>query len=219
MTRLAPSIASAPLVAVEEVDASFAASTQGAVASSPRPSASAFDADVTALYREHANKVALWARRLLGPRGDVEDALQEVFLIAHRRLHEYRGDAKITTWLHEITFRVTQNQRRKLRWARWLRLTPTVEEGTADLRTPLDALESRRACELAYHILDTLPERERTALVLFEIDGLPADEISAITGCTVGTVWVQLSRARQRLRKAFAQLEEKAHNSNERGTP
>src|SRR5206468_229623 len=84
---------------------------------------------------------SLWARRLLGPGGDVEDAMQEVFLVAYRRLPEYRGDAKITTWLHEITFRVTQNQRRKLRLARWLRLTPALIEGSSDSQNPLRALE------------------------------------------------------------------------------
>ncbi|HEX9294676.1 MAG TPA: sigma-70 family RNA polymerase sigma factor [Polyangiaceae bacterium] len=215
---LVRSIVSGPLVDAEEVDGPFSGVTQDGMAPGERPADAALN--LADLYRDHATKVALWARRLLGPAGDVEDALQEVFLIAHRRLHEYRGDAKITTWLHEITFRVTQNQRRKRRWARWLRFNPALEEGTADQRTPLHALESRRACELAYRILDTLPEGERTALILFEIDGLPADEISSVTGCTVGTVWVQLSRARQRLRKAFARVEGPSPlNQRRGGTP
>jgi RNA polymerase sigma-70 factor (ECF subfamily) len=168
------------------------------------------------IYREHAGTVALWARRLLGPQGDVEDVLQEVFLVVHRRLPEYRGEAKITTWLHEITFRVTQNHRRKQRFTRWLRLTPSIETDRADTHTPLDALEARRACELAYRAFDKLPESERTALILFEVDGLPVDEIAAITGHTVGTVWVQLSRGRQHFRKAFARLElSSAHEGGE----
>src|SRR5205085_6124485 len=112
------------------------------------------------------------------------------------------------TWLHEITFRVAQNQRRKLRLTRSLRFTPSIERGPADTRTPLHALETRRACAIAYRALDKLPEAERTALILFEVDGLPADEIAAITGNSVGTVWVQLSRGRQRFRKVYERLEQ-----------
>ena len=169
------------------------------------------------IYREHAAKVAQWARRLLGPGGDVEDALQEVFLVAYRRLPEYRGDAKVTTWLHEITFRVTQNQRRKLRFARWLLLTPALIEGSSDSQNPLRALEARRQCDLLYRMIDSLPEAERTALILFEIDGLPAEEISAITGRKAATVWVQLSRGRQRLREEFARLERAQALASNRG--
>jgi RNA polymerase sigma-70 factor (ECF subfamily) len=172
-----------------------------------RPSGNAKALTLDDIYREHAAKVAIWARRLLGPGAEVEDVLQEVFLVAHRRLHEYRAEAKIGTWLHEITFRVTQNYRRKNRLAQWLRLAPPVEQGPSDDRTPLHALESRRAVEHAYRALDRLPEAERTALIMFEIDGLPADEISAITGRTVGTVWVQISRGRQKFRAEFARLD------------
>jgi RNA polymerase sigma-70 factor (ECF subfamily) len=192
-------------VTVEHVHDAFGAESPD---TTERPERVASALDVTLIYREHAAKVALWARRLLGPDGDVEDALQEVFLVVHRRLDEYRGDAKITTWLHEITFRVTQNQRRKIRFTRWLPFTQRIENTAADSLTPLHALESRRASELAYRALDKLPESERTALILFEIDGLPAEEISAITGHTVGTVWVQLSRGRKKFRAAFARLEE-----------
>jgi RNA polymerase sigma-70 factor (ECF subfamily) len=164
--------------------------------------------DLVRIYRDHAARVAVWARHLLGPHGDVEDVVQEVFIVVHRRLHEFRGEAKITTWLHEITFRVTQNQRRRMRIARWLDLTPFADSLPVDERTPFDDLEARRACQLAYRALDKLPESERTALVLYEIDGLGAEEIAAITGHTVGSVWMQLSRARQRLRKVFVHLEQ-----------
>ena len=68
------------------------------------------------------------SREMLPRRSDAEDALQEVFLVVHRRLHEYRGHAKISTWLHEITFRVTQNQRRKQRIRRWLPIAPSMDD-------------------------------------------------------------------------------------------
>src|SRR3954470_14700731 len=76
--------------------------------------------DVGALYRRHADDVARWAGRLMGHSGDVEDVVHQVFLVAQRRLPEFRGEAKVTTWLHEITIRVVQEARRRQRaWWRW----------------------------------------------------------------------------------------------------
>ena len=158
--------------------------------------------DLGRIYREHAGRVARWAERLLGPRGDVDDALHEVFLVAHRRLPEFRGEAEVTTWLYAITLRVVRDMRRKARWRRWLRLGPEdSDHAPTQTPSPLQVLEGRRAAELTYAILDKLPEAERSALILFELEGLAGEEIAALTGEAVGTVFVRLHRARARFRK------------------
>src|SRR5262245_22385728 len=71
--------------------------------------------NVNELYREYAPQVARWAERWLGPSSDLEDVVHDVFLVAHRRRNEWRGDAQTTTWLYEITLRVTQARRRARR--------------------------------------------------------------------------------------------------------
>jgi RNA polymerase sigma-70 factor (ECF subfamily) len=165
--------------------------------------------DLGAIYRAHAASVSRWARRLLGPGGDVDDLVHEVFLVAQRRLREFRGDARITTWLYAITVRIALDRRRRERWRRWwpLGAEAGTREVAADAPTPLEALESRRAAELTYRILDRLSERDRTALILFELEGLSGDEIAAITGQRVGSVWVRLHRARTRFLAALAAAE------------
>jgi RNA polymerase sigma-70 factor (ECF subfamily) len=163
--------------------------------------------DLARLYRDHAADVTRWARRLQGPHGDVEDVLQEVFLVAHRRLPEWRGEARISTWLYAITVRVVQEQRRKGHWRRWLGLAPLAPE--APPPTPLEAVESRRATEVTYQLLDTLPEAERSALILFELEGLSGEQLAALTGEAVGTIWVRLHRARARFRKAYLAWEQR----------
>src|SRR5437667_3232853 len=75
--------------------------------------------DVGTIYRQHADDVARWARRLGGPDIDVEDVVHEVFLVVQRRVAEWRGEARITTWLYEIAFRVVRDRRRRWRWRRW----------------------------------------------------------------------------------------------------
>ena len=158
--------------------------------------------DLDSLYRAHAPTVARWASRLAGPDADVEDLVHEIFLVAGRRLPEFRGDAKVTTWLYRITERIALGDRRRDRFRRWFARTRAVEiqrSFSPSQPTPLDALERQQAAESAYRILDRLPDKYRTVLILFELEEMSGEEIAALTGLKPATVWVQLHRARRRL--------------------
>ena len=154
--------------------------------------------DLETLYRRHGQTVARWARRLAGPSCDIEDLVHEVFLIAQRKLPGFRGEAKITTWLYRVTENVVRHQRRKDRWRRWLGGSANeVGDLVASSRpTPVEELERRQASELVYRILDGMNERYRTLVILFEIEGTPAEEIAELMGMKIGTLWVALHRAR-----------------------
>ena len=160
---------------------------------------------VEAVYRAHARTVARWARRLLGPCADYEDIVHEVFLVVERRLSEFRGDAAITTWLYEITIRVVQNARKRAR--RWSWLTgrghyqgqgESAEVLPGASRDPEVELEAREQTRLLYQLLDELSESQRTVLILFELEGMSGSQIAEITGASVSTIWVRLSRARRK---------------------
>jgi RNA polymerase sigma-70 factor (ECF subfamily) len=153
------------------------------------------------LYRAHAPAVARWAAKLAGPCADVEDLVHEIFLVARRRLPEFRGDAKVTTWLYRITERVALDSRRKDRVRRWFPLLRQTEiEGTMSPPhlTPVDELERRQSTETVYRILDRMPDKYRTVIILFELEELSGEEIAALTGLKLATVWVHLHRARAR---------------------
>jgi RNA polymerase sigma-70 factor (ECF subfamily) len=153
------------------------------------------------LYREHAARVARWARHLGGPLLDVDDLVQEIFLVAQRRLPEFRGDGQLSTWLYRITERVVFAARRKDRFRRWWSRTRRTEVeqvlGRARL-TPVEELERRQASELVYRLLDRIPETYRRIIVLFELEELSGEEIARLTGMNVATVWVRLHRGRAR---------------------
>jgi RNA polymerase sigma-70 factor (ECF subfamily) len=152
-----------------------------------------------ALYRAHATTVARWATHLGGPRVDVEDAVHEVFLVVSERLAEFRGDAKITTWLYRITERVVRGARRRERVRSWLTFVRRgdVERSLAPPRpSPVEELERRQSRDVVYRILDRLAEKYRRVLVLFELEELSGEEIAALTGVKLATVWVHLHRAR-----------------------
>jgi RNA polymerase sigma-70 factor, ECF subfamily len=154
--------------------------------------------DVDALYRAHAQRVACWAARLAGPSLDVEDLVQEVFLTVHRLLPSFRGEARVTTWMFRITENVVRHRRRKERFRRWLGGSSTDVAGhvPSPRPTPVEELERRQAAETVYRVLDTLPEKYRTVLVLFELEEYSGEEIAQLTGQKLATVWVWLHRAR-----------------------
>ena len=82
--------------------------------------ADAFAPDVGSLYRKYAAKVGRWAARLGGPSIEVDDVVQEVFLVAKRRLGSFRSDGggSVTTWLFRATDRIVKATRRKQRLRR-----------------------------------------------------------------------------------------------------
>ncbi|MES1209305.1 MAG: sigma-70 family RNA polymerase sigma factor [Pseudomonadota bacterium] len=176
------------------------------------------DADLESVYKRHGAQVSRWAARLAGPGLDIEDIVHDVFLVVQRRLLEFRGDARITTWLYEITVRVVQARRRRMRRQQWLRplrsavdraAVPSENDIPDEGISALEALERRQASALLYRFLDELDEKYRTAVVLFELEGLPCQEIAAITGTSVTNVWVRVSRGREKLIRAFAKSEAK----------
>jgi RNA polymerase sigma-70 factor (ECF subfamily) len=167
------------------------------------------------VYRAHAKTVARWAMRLLGPSGDFEDVVQDVFLVVRRRLPGFRGEAEITTWLYEITVRVVQDWRRRARWWSWVTgrgQSPSRGQATfvptAEMpKDPLALLEARERTRLLYRLLDELGEVHRTTFILFELEGLSGEQIAAITDTRISTVWVRLSRARRKFIERMRALE------------
>lgn len=169
------------------------------------------------VYRAHAKTVSRWASRLLGPGGDCEDVVQEVFIVVRHKLPRFDGAAEITTWLYEITVRVVQDWRRRRRWWSWVtgrgpspsrsraQTPPSLPGGGA--HDPVPRLEGRERVLRFYRILDRLPEVYRTTFILFEVEGLSGERIAEITGARLGTVWVRLARARRTFIQRMRQLE------------
>jgi len=170
--------------------------------------------DPASVYRRHAARVSRWAARLAGPGFDVDDIVHDVFLVALRKLPEFRGEAQVSTWLHEITIRVVHTHRRRRRRRAWLwpfggARTPEAEVAEVADRnaTPAEALERKQAALRLYRILEQLDEKYRTAVVLFELEGLPCSEIAVLTGTTLANTWARVSRGREKLIEAFARWE------------
>ena len=172
-----------------------------------------------------AARVLRWAELLLGPTGDASDVAHDVFIVVQRKLPAWRPGAPMTTWLYAITVRIAQEHRRRSRRWSWFRartgpagqradwlagLTAGPEHG----RDPHADLEGRRAAEVLYAVLGQLPEKHRTALILFELDGLTAEQIAAITGTTVANVWARISRGRKQFVRQYLAQEDGSENGS-----
>src|SRR4051812_36054421 len=130
------------------------------------------------VYGEHFRFVWRSLRRLGVREADVADAVQDVFIVVHRKLAEFEGRAKITTWLYGISFRVARD-RRRLAEARRARAEESELDDHADERVDVAAeVERRQGLAVLDAILDELPLDQRAVFTLFELDGMKGEEIA-----------------------------------------
>jgi len=156
----------------------------------PAVSERSFD-DLVAL---HQQKVLRTAYRLLGRVEDAQDAAQEVFLRLLKNLHRIDGDPQ--AWLYRVTVNVCNDQHR--RRPAVMELDDHFADAAPNAEHAL-AMEERK--RLLAEGLRTLPERERAAVVLRDIEGLSTREVAAILGVEEVTVRSQISMARVKLAK------------------
>jgi RNA polymerase sigma-70 factor, ECF subfamily len=157
-------------------------------------------------YRDHAAQVARWAARLGALDSDLEDVVQEVFLVVDRKWRRLDREGNFTSWLFQITRKVVANQRRRLRWRRlWSggdQLASVPWEGPA----PDVELQRRATIALFQRALDRLPEKQRAVFVLYELDGMSTPAIAELMQRKLSTVKVQLARAREHFIAGYERL-------------
>jgi len=160
--------------------------------------------DAEALFRRHAAWTARYVTQL-GFRGqDVEDIVQETFLVAHRRGGFLEGPAKPTTWLAQIALRVGMAQRRSTRRAPVA--DEHIERAPSSTADPLSGAMSSQALANTQRALDTLPMDQRALFVLFEIEGESCEALAQAFGVPIGTVYSRLHRARAEFLQEYRRL-------------
>jgi RNA polymerase sigma-70 factor (ECF subfamily) len=128
----------------------------------------------------------------------LEDVVQEVFVIVHRRLHEFEGRAALTTWLFAIARRIALAQRR-----RGGRTEPLADdpEGNADT---FAAVSRAEAAALVGSILDTMAEEKRIVFALVELEQLSVPEVARVLDINLNTAYSRLRLARKHFEHALA---------------
>lgn len=151
------------------------------------------------IYDEYVDYVAHHVGRLLGPRAEVEDAVQEVFVRVHRSLPNYRGDCRFSTWLYRVTRNVAidhlRARKKTVSLDDWRPLRAT---GSAWKR-----LEARDQLRGLYAAIEKLGLEYREAFILYEVEGLKLREIAELTDTPIGTVASRVRRSREQLRQVL----------------
>ncbi|HEY3498418.1 MAG TPA: sigma-70 family RNA polymerase sigma factor [Polyangiaceae bacterium] len=160
---------------------------------------------VAEIHARHADFVWRSLQRLGVRPADLEDALQEVFIVVFRRLETFDHRARLTTWLFGICLRVASAQRNRayVRRERSGAEPDLLEHGADSEAQGLDdpervLLENEARAELE-RLLDLLPPEKRATVVMFELEGMSAPEIAELTDVPVSTVYSRLGSARAEL--------------------
>lgn len=164
----------------------------------PPPSESSDVVGVDRLFREHAAFVSAFLRRLGVVEASVDDAVQEVFLVAHTRGGYRPGPASARTWLGAITIRVAANARRSRQRRRETgdeRLLESQSTSTA----PDVVVEQRQELVHVEQALNEMSELHRLVFLRFAVAGHSCDDIAQSMGVPTGTVYSRLHAARHHL--------------------
>ncbi len=156
------------------------------------------------LLERHEPQIYRFALRMCGAQEAARDVLQETLLAAFKGLRDFRGDARLSTWLFQVarSFCIKENRKRAGEPAVHEALdAPAAEELAADAaREPDVVAHAREVGAVLKAALAALPEEQREVIVLKDVHGLPVEEVANVVGESVAATKSRLHRARLALR-------------------
>ncbi len=161
-----------------------------------------------AIYEAHFDFVWRSVRRLGVPERQLDDAVQDVFVVVHRRLSGFEGRSSVRTWLFGIALRVARDHRRAI--SRRGEHEPLVEEPADDRIDPPDEQTAKvQALAVLDRFLARLDEDKRAVFILAELEEMTAPEIAEALSINVNTVYSRLRAARKAFDDAVKRLRAK----------
>ena len=148
------------------------------------------------LYHRFRRPVAANLYRVLGDRTDLDDLVQEVFVIAFRGLDTFRGDARLSTWLYRICLNAIHDHR-----SRSAKRSATALDDVAEPADPRDRIAEQELSAALQDALSQIDETYRTAVLLYDVLGRSYAEIAEVLAVPEGTVKSRIYRGRVELAK------------------
>lgn len=155
------------------------------------------------LVSRYRRKLLRYIEPLVMNASEGEDVVQDAFLAAYRALHTFRGDSTFATWLYRIAI----NKAKNLRAQSFRRLPSNRGEGedlmddpvsgVVVVETPETIFERDELLNIVSSALDQLPNEQREAFLLLELEGLSYEQIAALMRSPIGTVRSRVHRARE----------------------
>jgi RNA polymerase sigma-70 factor, ECF subfamily len=155
------------------------------------------------LYRQHATRLYNLAYRMGGGPTEADDLLQDIFLLAYRKLESFRGDSSLGTWLYRLAMNHCLDVLRS-RQARMGQQTDSLDEEGAPEVAAAPAIGAVKRIDLE-RAIETLPPACRAAFLLHDVEGFGHEEVGSILGISEGTSKSQVHKARLRIRQYLTQ--------------
>lgn len=167
------------------------------------------------IVRRYQKKVYNTTYRIMGNPEDASDLAQEAFIRIYRSLRNFQGKSSFSTWLFTVTTNVCRDELRKRQ--RRLKVQSlseplefedgNVEREIADESMAPEVISlHRELTDEIQAVIETLPDEQKEAIVLRELQGFSYEEIAEITGVSLGTVKSRISRGRQNMKKELSVL-------------
>ena len=165
-------------------------------------------------YADHFALVFRGLKRLGVCDSALEDAIQDVFLVVHRRWADFEARSELKTWVYGIVVRVAKDYRRsEARRSRRVRRFAELSASEPDGELPSDHAERREAHRLLYQALAELGDEERALIVLVELEELSLREAASALNLQLRTCQRRLKRARQIFEARVSELASTTHRA------
>jgi RNA polymerase sigma-70 factor (ECF subfamily) len=161
-------------------------------------------AAVAQLFDRFHQRVTRYLSRVIGNGADVEDLLQATFLEIARGKSRYDGRSSVSTWLLGIATNLVRHHLRSQSRRRGL-LAAVASEPVQAEPSSAEAVDARLALRRVEDLLSALPNEQRLAFVLCEVEGLRAGDAARLLDTTESAVWKRVSEVRKAVRKALAE--------------
>jgi RNA polymerase sigma-70 factor (ECF subfamily) len=160
-----------------------------------------------ALVLKYQGRIYRAVQRLVSGADVVDDLAQEVFIRAYRSIGDFKGESSLYTWLYKITLNLCRNHYRT-RGRRPVHAELDEADGAGSLESPVrgpeDEVLRREFLEHLRRGLDELPEEQREAVVLCDLEGMSYEEMAEVLGVPIGTVRSRIFRGRRALQQRLA---------------
>jgi len=168
----------------------------------PEPEPSEPEKNCVAAFERELDYLYATLQRLGAPPADIDDLLQDIFIILHRHWPTLDLERPLRPWLFGVAFRVVRSQRRRrAREAPWAGLDP---EDTSD--TPDRQLEGRQSLAVLWAALEHVPSRRRSVVMKHDLEGLDIVDIANQLSMTKFGVYARLYKGRKELASAVRRL-------------
>jgi len=160
------------------------------------------------IIEDYQKKVFNIALRMIGNHDDASELAQEVFIRIFKSLKNFKGESSLSTWIYRITTNVCLDELRKRKNKNIVSLDEDVKQDDGEIKrqvedarpTPDVIAEKNEVRRVVKEAILSLPEDQRTVIILRDIQGFSYDEIAKIMNCPEGTVKSRINRSRQILR-------------------